>query len=188
MIINKLPLILAISGGILFLLGILFLRLPPPKTVEIIEDYHLATKSAQLIHVDIAGAVLKPGVYALPPGSRLQELLVSAGGITALADEDYIAQSLNRAAKLSDGSKIYIPKKGENLNRQTSGKVAGAETRLLNINRANLSELDSLPGVGMTTAEKIISGRPYQRIEDLSEKKIINQSVWVKIKDKITVN
>jgi len=160
---------------------------------------------SQKILVDVSGAVEKPGVYELPEGSRFQNALVLAGGLSEDADRDYVDKYINLAAKLTDGGKIYIPKLGETSNPSTSlrtskqqavsnNSVLGLTTNdqspiasLININTASLSDLDTLSGVGPVTAQKIIDNRPYSKIEELLEKKIVGNSVWEKIKDRISI-
>ena len=132
-----------------------------------------ATVSAELV-VDIGGEVARPGVYKLSTGARVEEALAAAGGITSDADINYIEKYLNRAMRLLDGQKIYIPR-------------IDAENAQLNINTANQSELEALPGIGPVTAGKIISNRPYQNISELLSKKIMGQKVYDQIKDQISV-
>ncbi|HYM65593.1 MAG TPA: helix-hairpin-helix domain-containing protein, partial [Candidatus Sulfotelmatobacter sp.] len=116
---------------------------------------------------------------------------ISAQGLSEDADRDYISKNINLAQKLSDGAKIYIPKIGEvvSLNQNSESNVLGvqAQTSLININSATSESLDSLPGVGPVTAQKIINSRPYATIDELLSKKIVSNSVFTKIKDKITV-
>lgn len=135
------------------------------------------------VWIDISGSVMNPGVYQLPPDSRLKDALVKAGGLNSDADRDYVSKSLNLAKKLTDGEKIYIPKVGE---RVVLGSTAPSST--ININTASVDELDKLPGIGAVTAEKIINSRPYSSIQELLDKKVVSSSVFEKIKDKIAVN
>jgi len=150
-----------------------------------------ASVSSQLITVDIEGAVSKPGVYELREGSRVDDLLEYAGGLSRDADEEWVAKTLNRADFLSDGAKFFIPKKGASSGASETGGVGNSSGTVLgtyiSVNTASEKELDSLPGVGPVTSQKIISGRPYQRLEELLEKKIVGQSVWEKIRPKITL-
>jgi len=172
----------------LFFLAVgVFLLLPKggrESQISVIDEKQ-ATSSAD-IFVDVSGAVLKPGVYKLAYGSRVADAINTAGGFSSSADSNFISKSLNLAQKLSDGAKIYIPQKGE------SGQALGTaqsslDSGLVNINSASLDQLDALPGIGPATAQKIISGRPYSRVEELLEKKIVGASTFEKIKDKISV-
>jgi len=146
-----------------------------------------ASLSEMMIYVDIEGAVIRPGVYRLPQGSRIDDALVVAGGYTDRADIEVVAHSVNRAAKLSDGAKLYIPILGEGLgesssNPNTSSFPVGSG---VNINSATSQELEALSGIGPVTAGEIIAGRPYTRLEELIEKKVVSQSLFEKLKDKL---
>ena len=146
------------------------------------------------ITVEAAGEVQKPGVYELPQGSRINDLLVLAGGLSAEADRDWVEKNINMAARLQDGVKIYVPSRSEKSEVrsgpsfvETSAGKSGVVADKININTASEAELDTLWGIGPATAKKIIEGRPYQRTEELLEKKIVKSNVWEEIKDKITV-
>ena len=150
--------------------------------VEILDSSQIAGASAsgQEIVVEIAGSVEKPGVYELEAGARVDELLVLAGGLSAAADREWVSKNLNRAAKVLDGQKIYIPQKGESNISNT--EVGG----LVNLNTASKGQLESLSGIGAVRAQGIISGRPYSNIEELLSRKIISKSVYEKIKGSVT--
>lgn len=139
--------------------------------------------------VDMAGAVMQPGLYRLKSGARLGEGLALAGGLAAEADRVWVEKNINLAQKITDGIKIYIPWQGEA--EEAAGGVAGVESVALseevNINTASESELDRLWGIGEKRAQDIIDGRPYSKIEELIEKKIIPVNVYEKIKDEITI-
>lgn len=147
----------------------------------------------KLILVDIAGAVTKPGVYSLPSGSRVQDVLIAAGGVSQDADQSRIAQTLNLAAPLADGAKLYIPAVGDQIAAASTGVGASSSSTSfasespININAATAEELDTLSGVGEVTAEKIIANRPYEAVEDLLEKKVVGAATYEKIKEKISV-
>lgn len=196
-----LPLVLGLVGVVLIGLGV-FLTLrkedPPSRNAtarqgitisDAVVEASTSGSASGKIFVDVEGAVLNPGVYQIPLNGRVQEALSAAGGLSELADREWTAKNLNLAAKLSDGAKIYIPKVGEVTGQVQSAefKVQSSNEELININTASLSELDTLPGVGPVTGQKIIDGRPYNKIEDLIEKKVVNNSVWEKIKEKITL-
>lgn len=126
------------------------------------------------IVVDLRGEVMRPGVYELQAGSRLDDAVVAAGGLTADAD----LTQLNLAARLQDGSIVTVPSVAA-LGPQApgdegaSGEAASATQvgRLVNINTANAAELETLPGVGEVTAGRIIDYReangPYRSVDDL---------------------
>lgn len=185
---------LAIVGLICLGYGLITLSKPQDTSQDILfeaasDASPLAKEKSQAdkITVDIAGAVVKPGVYTLAGDSRMQDAFIAAGGMSADADRDRIAKTVNLAAKVTDGAKIYVPKVGE---KEASGPVqvvAGSSVGTLNINEASASRLEDLPGIGQVTAEKIIDGRPYTTIEELLEKKIVGEKVFDQIKDKIAV-
>lgn len=159
-----------------------------------IEFEEIATSASAIrteIKVDAAGAVERPGVYTLNLDSRVQDLLLVAGGLSEKADRAWVAKHINLAAKLVDGSKVYVPLAGEVATGfQTVSAVQGANissNSIININTASEAELDTLPGVGEVTVGKIIAGRPFQKTQELLDKKIVNKNTWEKIKDKVSV-
>ena len=145
-----------------------------------------AAGSGQIV-VDVDGAVAHPGLYKLPPGSRVQAALTAAGGLSPQAD----AHRINRAAKLHDGQKLYVLSQGESApplaasNGQgcegqsctsADGADAGSDAEgqgLVNINTANVTQLTQLPGVGPAIAQKIIDYRtangPFTSVDDLTK-------------------
>jgi competence protein ComEA len=152
--------------------------------VEIIKT-EAASDSASMLQLDISGEVNKPGVYKLKADARVIDALEIAGGVTDKADKEWMDKFLNRSAKVSDGQKIYIPalKSGGS----TQDSVLSAQNNTININTASQGSLEGLPGVGPVTAVKIITGRPYGKIEELIEKKIVSQKVFDEIKEQISV-
>ena len=145
---------------------------------------------ANRIIVDISGAVESPGVYMLQDGSRIFDLIEAAGGLTKDADINYI----NRAEILFDEAKIYIPSV-----RETSDLSPGSTVRtssvssgpsLININTADSETLQKIPGVGPSTAEKIISYRlshgRFSSIEELTNISGIGAKTLEKMKGYIT--
>ncbi|MBI2012688.1 ComEA family DNA-binding protein [Candidatus Curtissbacteria bacterium] len=129
-----------------------------------------------VVHVD--GAVAAPGVYKLTTDSRIGDAIKAAGGFAKDAD----TAKVNLAAKIADGQKILIPKKGE-----ADVKGLSLDGGLININTASEKELDTLPGIGPVTAQKIIASRPYSDSGELLSKKVVSGSVYEKIKGLITV-
>ena len=155
------------------------------------------------IIVDIEGAVTKPGVITVQSGSRVEDVISMAGGLRKDADSIYISQSVNRAMKVVDGMKIYIPSISDTSHNNTctssngtndvaqscyNGATVGKSSQnatVISINMGSKEQLDSLPGVGPVTAQKIIDNRPYQTLEELVSKKAVGQSVFEKIKQQI---
>jgi competence protein ComEA len=138
----------------------------------------------EMILVDIEGGVVRPGVYRLPQNSRIDDVLGFAGGFTDQADMEAVARSINRAAKLSDGAKIYVPIK----NMTTEDNRPGVEgITMININTASRTELEDIPGIGPVTADKIISARPFTRLEELVERNVLSISLYDKVKNLLTL-
>ncbi len=106
--------------------------------------------------VDVAGAVRKPGVYRMASGARVEDALKRAGGATSHAD----LSQINRAAKLEDGRQVLVPRRPSR-SAPASAPAAAAATpsQPVNLNTATLEQLDTLDGVGPTTAQKIIDFR-----------------------------
>lgn len=188
----RLAIVIGLIGLILFVYGLIALFASNKEPQSKFSQENSASKTQvfttpeiNTIQIDIEGAVVKPGVYKLNFDSIVQDGLVTAGGLSENADRDYVAKNINLAAKLTDGAKIYIPKQGENI----SQTVLGTETKngLININTASEDLLDSLPGIGKVTADKIIMGRPYAKIDDLLSKKVVSSSVFTKIKYLVSV-
>jgi competence protein ComEA len=156
--------------------------LPPP------------TPAPVMVHV--VGAVAQPGVYSLPPGSHVQDGVEAAGGLLPEANP----QSVNLAALAQDGQRIFIPTQAPLPPTPRPGSVptmisanppSPVPGGLININTATLEELDSLPGIGPVTAQKIIDYRQanglFNRIEDIMNVPGIGEGTFAKIKDLITV-
>lgn len=181
-------------GLILILLGLfIYKNYYGEDKVEIIDTASAGTtQSTTNLIVEVAGAVVSPGVYELPQGSRVENALIMAGGISAEADREYLESKINRASKLVDGQKIYIKKQSEVLSANFGGQYqttsrdnfSDSEGKT-NINSASLNELDKLPGIGPVYGQKIIDNRMYTNIDELQSKEILPKNVFEKIKDKI---
>lgn len=152
--------------------------------------------SEETVVVYICGAVVSEGVYTLSYGSRVVDVLDMAGGYKEDAAKGYV----HLAEPLSDGDKIYIPFQDEvddekNISQKIKGKDdiygSGDGDRLVNINKATRDELMTLPGIGGSKADDIISYREehgkFSKIEDLMNISGIKTGVFNKIKDMITI-
>ena len=121
------------------------------------------------VTVHVAGQVTSPGLYALPAGGRVADAVIAAGGTSAEAD----LEQLNLAARVSDGERIFVPKRGEPV-PAVVGSVSppagagagpgapgpkGAPTSPLDLNTATAEQLEALPGVGPATSKAILSYR-----------------------------
>jgi competence protein ComEA len=188
-----LPWIIGGVGALLIVGGVVWEKIKPDTKSDVViySKNDVASvagvKTNKKIKVDIEGAVEKPGVYEIPFDSRIEDVLISAGGLSVKADREYVSKSVNLAQKLIDGAKIYIPELNGSNNSNISNLPNTPNSQLTNINIASESELDKLPGIGPVTAAKIIAGRPYQTLEELVSKKAVSQSVFTKIKDKISL-
>ena len=168
--------LLAVGSGIF-----LFRNSKSSDDIQIIsEDSDNQSAAKIVVHVD--GAVAKPGVYELSAGARVSDAVSAAGNLAKDAD----MAKVNLAAKVSDGQKIYVPKIGEQSAGGSQSTAGDSTSALVNINTASENQLDTLPGVGPVTAQKIIASRPYSSPEELLTKKAVGQSVYEKIRDLIT--
>jgi competence protein ComEA len=189
--IYKYPLLIGLVGFILLFSGTFSSLLPTPQaeTKELPKE-SLTSTAELLIKVDIGGAVNKPGVYELQKDKRIDDLLKEAGGFTPDANAEFISKGLNLSQKLSDGQKIYIPFKGESA---VSGIIAGvpiAQVGIagkINLNTAPQAALEELPGIGPSTASKIIAARPISSLNELVTKKVVGKATYDKIKDQLEI-
>jgi competence protein ComEA len=173
---------LLLIGAILIGFGALLVKGENDSSnkIEVLESATESQGQTKEIVVEVSGAVEAPGVYKLPADSRIEDALIAAGGISVNADRVWLEKSLNRAAKLIDGQKIYIFFQGES----TGGEV---KSGFVNINTASQKELESLWGIGRISAQNIIEHRPYSTVEELLVKKILKKNVYERNKDKLTV-
>jgi competence protein ComEA len=136
----------------------------------------------QTILVDIEGAVVNPGLYRLPQNARIHDLLTEAGGFINTADIAQVNKTINRAAVLTDGAKLYIPFIEE---KTTTANLA--QGGMISVNTATATELATLPGVGTAIAEKIITGRPYLSLDELVQKGAMSESLFSKCKEQLAL-
>ena len=150
-----------------------------------------------IVYVDIGGAVKQPMLAELPAGSRVEDAIEAAGGLTKKAD----LSSVNRAQILTDGEKIYIPKKGETAGEaQAAGESPGSADALtaagisggkININTADAILLQQLTGVGPVTAQKIVDYREqngkFKSPEELMNVSGIGEKTFEKMQPDITI-
>jgi len=172
---------------------------PSQKTTS-----HLQQK---YIFVDVSGAVMNPNIYKATLRSRLKDVLIMAGGLSANANRDFFYRNFNLASYVYGQEKIYIPHNYEiwqgiftephriidftkpvKLTDKIIDNYQTNTDNLVNINTATSNELDALPGIGPTTAQKIISNRPYVSVQELLDKKAVSKNVFSKIKDKVKVD
>lgn len=140
--------------------------------------------------VDVGGAVKDPGVVELEVGSRVIDAIEAAGGLS----EDADCETINQAEVLQDAQKVYVPHEGESQTAATSGATAShpsATSSLVNINTADVSELDALPGIGPATAQAIIDDREangsFTSPEDLMRVSGIGEKKYAKLESQICI-
>lgn len=145
------------------------------------------TSTPKLIRVHITGAVKVPGVYSLPENARVEDAIQAAGGLQDAVD----AQSLNLAAALVDGQRLFVPS-AQDLTFTTDNRGLSTETSsLVNLNTAGFAELDSLPGIGEVKAQAILDYRQnnglFTALEDLLKVDGISQSLFESLEGLITL-
>lgn len=158
------------------------------------------------IFVDISGALKTPGVYCFNPGDRVIDAVKKAGGFSKNVSLEYVSRSINLSKVLANNQKIYIPSKEELLcelkpftlkeeeiiptdtqEENPKNTTDTQEEECININTANITKLDSLDGIGPSTAQKIIDSRPYNSVDDLLNVSGIGQATFDKFKDNICI-
>jgi competence protein ComEA len=143
-------------------------------------------QAAGEIIVDVEGAVVQPGVHALPAGARVADAVAAAGGYSTRVDLAAASQLLNLARTLVDGEQIHVPAIGENAVAAGSpGPVpsdaaggGGSGSGLVNLNTATPEELEALPGIGPVTVQKIVAGRqeqPFASLDDAVTRGVIDR-------------
>ncbi len=176
----------ALLGGLV----VLTMRRPLGTPVELIPPpTPTATPTPAPIRVYVSGAVRAPDVYELRPDAIVRDAVQAAGGATAEAD----LEAVNLALPLADGMHVHVPRQGEAsgippITRASDASASGAKAAArVNINTATAEELDTLPGIGPTMAQRIIEGRPYEKPEDILRVPGIGDAIFAKLRDRITV-
>ena len=203
--------IIVICTGLGLLVGGFFLLKPAPQTP--VKETNLQAEVAavskdsstekevkeekeepveqDLITVDVKGAVKAPGIYDLPVGSRVNDAVQKAGGLTEQAD----SKSLNLAQKVSDEALVYVPTKGEEAaSQQTASGTASSTSKekKINLNKASLEELKQVKGLGGKRAKDIIDHREsngkFKSVDELKKVSGIGAKTIEKLKDYVTVD
>ena len=164
------------------------------KTAQKSTSKPTKTANSKWLIVDVEGAVNKPGVYRLLATARVYDAIQHAGGLTEQAD----TSAINQAQKLHDQSQVFVPDKNNSSTASNTAQTTAANTdnsttdsKTINLNTADVTELQNLPGVGPKKAELIIQYRQekgsFSKIEDLTEVQGIGEKTFAKIKSQLTV-
>jgi competence protein ComEA len=170
---------LAVTVGI----GVLRAASTPAETVPVeVDDSHLRGAPAQL-YVHVAGAVAAPGLYVLEPGSRVVDAVAAAGGFS----DDAEPASVNLARPVDDGEQIVVPTVGATV----SGAGALIDDGRVDLNTADVSQLDTLPRIGAAMAQRIVDWREangrFTSVEDLLAVAGIGEKMLEALRDLVTV-
>ena len=142
-----------------------------------------------LITVDVKGAVKSPGIYDLPVGSRINDAVQKAGGLTDNAD----SKSINLAQRISDEALVYVPTKEETTSQEAHSNASNTkENKKVNLNKASLEELKQVKGLGAKRAQDIIDHREsngkFKSVDELKKVSGIGTKTIEKLKEYVTVD
>jgi competence protein ComEA len=146
----------------------------------------------QEVVVEVLGAVVRPGVFRLPAGSRVADLLAAAGGYGPRVDTDRATDDIHLAAVLADGDRVRVPSRDDPVVEPAPGESAASSTSEgspIDLNRATLEELDTLPGIGPVTAQKIVAAReeaPFGAVDELRSRGVLGEKTFERIRDLVT--
>lgn len=161
------------------------------------------------IYVDISGALKNPGVYCFNSGDLIIDAVKKAGGFNTKVALEYVERNINLSKPLTNGLKLYFPSTSElictlkpfTLKEEevlppsnqieevpdNNNSENTTSSNCININTGTITQLDSLDGVGASTAQKIIDNRPYSKIEDLLNVSGIGEATYNKFKNNICI-
>ena len=178
---------LAIIAGLVVVITALFvMRGSSQEVVAAPAPLEIESISTQTLMVDVAGAVVNPGVYSLPLNARVVEAIKAAGGLRKGAD----TSDINQARILKDGEQIYVYPAALSGGGGISRPAVRKNGPIL-INRATVKDFESLDGIGPVLANRIVTYRktngPFTAIEDLLKVPGIGQSKFAQFKEKLRV-
>lgn len=179
--------LLALAILIIASSGVLFLRGASEEIVAAEVTQIEMPETVVLLVVDVAGAVLNPGVYSLPMNSRVIDAINAAGNVLKGAD----VSDINLARLLKDGEQVYVyaASRGSSSSRSTARSAPPRNTGPIAINRASAKELEALDGIGPVLASRIIAYRnangPFVTLEALLEVSGIGPAKFAQFKEKI---
>ena len=143
--------------------------------------------------VEVGGAVVRPGVYHLPGGSRVADAIEAAGGYGPRVAAERVAAELELAALLVDGGTVVVPSRDDppvTTSTEPGGGTGSSSGALVDLNHATAAELEALPGIGPVTAAKIIDARaerPFASVDDLRERGLVGAKTFERLRDLVTV-
>ena len=177
---------LAIIAGLVIAITALFvIRGSSQEVIAAPAPLEIESATQQTLMVDVAGAVMNPGVYSLPLNARVVEAINAAGGLKKGAD----TSDINQARILKDGEQIYVYPAA--LSGGGVSRPAVRRNGPIMINRASVKDFESLDGIGPVLANRIVAYRkingPFTAIEDLLKVPGIGQSKFAQFKEKLRV-
>ncbi|MDH7475893.1 MAG: helix-hairpin-helix domain-containing protein [Microgenomates group bacterium] len=200
---RALDIFLLISAVVIALFSwILFIKNNQLKINQELESSQSLTRNKKTsdnkIIIDIAGAVEAPGVYEVTEGARLKDVILLAQGLSSECDLGFFNRNFNQSRFVFDQEKIYIPSVAEinsgifyevqksinylSPNSPNNNLMSSSDEEKISLNNGSIEELDTLPGVGKITAQRIIDNRPYKTLEEILTKKVVSQKVYDQIK------
>jgi competence protein ComEA len=160
-------LVLALVAGVLVLRHHGGAAARTPLQVAPIRPQAAPPPAGRPLVVDVVGAVREPGLYHLANGARVADAIAQAGGLSRLADR----RAVNLAARVADGQQVVVAARGSPGAATASASSPAAPGAPVSLSAATVEELDTLPGIGPVTAEKIVSFRqehgPFSSVEGL---------------------
>jgi competence protein ComEA len=179
--------LLALAILIIASSGVLLLRGASEEVIAAEVTEIEMPETVVLLVVDVAGAVLNPGVYSLPMNSRVIDAINAAGNVLKGAD----VSDINLARLLKDGEQVYVyaASRGSSSSRSTARSAPPRNTGPIAINRASAKELEALDGIGPVLASRIVAYRnangPFVTVDSLMEVSGIGPAKLAQFKEKI---
>lgn len=177
-----------VLGLLIILIIILSKNLPQKKERENLNSTAIETstgeRSTTINIFEITGQVNHPGVYEVREDLMVIELINLAGGFTSYADLEAIHKNIGLSKIVESQEKVYIPGIFENSETNESSMISGQK---ISLNNATLEQLDALPDIGESTANKIINARPFSKLEDLKNIEGIGDKTYNNIVSSITL-
>jgi competence protein ComEA len=166
----------------------LAVRARPQSTKVALASASPDAGAGRKLYVHVGGAVVRPGLYALAEGARVDDAVRAAGGPL----EDANLDALNLAARVKDGDKVLVPPRSADAKGDAGAPPApGEQDGLVNLNTATQAELETLPGIGPALAQRIIEFRErnggFRTVEDLLEVPGIGAKKFEELRDHVTV-